>query len=216
MTARGPNGFPDCGVREEPSSRARLLSGESGGREEEKVPIRSIWFPMKGPSPTGEGADTSPAGGDSAARRAAARRGASAREAAAHGAVACRASAHEEAAREAAARGAEVREEAGHRAAHRDAADRTTGRRAPGPVPARSRADGAPRQSAAGADRGAPPMSPLPDLTGVALRGLRILDDERVTRAVDETLRRPGELAETWYSSGAQGGRHGAAGSGRT
>ncbi|KNB51933.1 hypothetical protein [Streptomyces caatingaensis] len=57
---------------------------------------------------------------------------------------------------------------------------------------------------------------PLPDLTGVGLGRLRTLDDPRVTAAVDAALRDPAELAETWYSSGAQGGRHRPPGGNRT
>ncbi|MGK5642104.1 hypothetical protein ACSNOK_27885 [Streptomyces sp. URMC 126] len=61
--------------------------------------------------------------------------------------------------------------------------------------------------AAPGPAGGAGAAPPLPDLSGVGLRGLRRLRDPGLTAAVDSTLRRPDELDETWYSSGAQGGR---------
>lgn len=63
-------------------------------------------------------------------------------------------------------------------------------------------------ENASPADGGpAAPAPPLPDLTGVRLRGLRALDDPCLSAAADSVLLHPDELAETWYSSGAQGGR---------
>ncbi|MFC5724812.1 hypothetical protein ACFP1Z_32160 [Streptomyces gamaensis] len=48
---------------------------------------------------------------------------------------------------------------------------------------------------------------PLPDLTGLDLRSLRLLDldEDGLTAAVDSALRQPGELGETWYSDGSVG-----------
>ncbi|WP_171167007.1 hypothetical protein [Streptomyces sp. I05A-00742] len=60
---------------------------------------------------------------------------------------------------------------------------------------------------ASGPAGGAGAAPPLPDLRGVGLRSLRGLQDPGLAAAVESTLRRPAELEETWYSSGAQGGR---------
>ncbi|MBH1933612.1 hypothetical protein I5Q34_04775 [Streptomyces sp. AV19] len=87
-----------------------------------------------------------------------------------------------------------------------------------GPPGDRTAGNGVPdRRIAASGPASAPvgaawPLPLLPDLTGVRLGGLRALDDPYLTAAADSALRHPDELAETWYSSGAQGGRREAAG----
>lgn len=50
-------------------------------------------------------------------------------------------------------------------------------------------------------------MPSLPDLTGVGLRSLRGMRDPGLAAAVRSALRRPAELGETWYSSGAGVGK---------
>lgn len=43
--------------------------------------------------------------------------------------------------------------------------------------------------------------APLPDLTGVDLRVLRVADDPVVRAAVDDVLRRPERFTGTWWGS---------------
>ncbi|OEV09824.1 hypothetical protein [Streptomyces nanshensis] len=46
----------------------------------------------------------------------------------------------------------------------------------------------------------------MPDLAGVGLRELRVMDDPELLAAVDEVLRRPGLFAEIWAGEGEKGG----------
>ncbi|MET9437592.1 hypothetical protein [Streptomyces sp. NPDC006551] len=55
---------------------------------------------------------------------------------------------------------------------------------------------------ATGVDRDAGQAPPLPDLTAVDLRTLRVMDHPDLVAAVDRVLGRSLELGESWVSEG--------------
>ncbi|MGW2300253.1 hypothetical protein [Streptomyces sp. NPDC001809] len=57
----------------------------------------------------------------------------------------------------------------------------------------------------AGVDRAEGRPRRLPDLTGVDLRTLRLLDDPELVAAVERVLWNPQELGESWYEDSGEG-----------